>query len=460
MTSLQPRPALGEPARYVFPKPTRVKVGSGTVIALDLPGQPYAAVRLVHPAGANIESDEYRGAAMLVSEALEDGVDGNSSLAPALERYGAEWVSRVGWDSFITGVDAPTKRLKDAVALLGEAVRSPALRPDDIVRRRDQLAERFRLENSVASTLAARAVGSQLFTGRYAVPLSGGDVYQQRLTPDLARSFHTDHIAAVTGTLIVVGDLSGVNLEELGAAVFGDAAPAPQRHTTAPETAPGERPRIIILDRPGSVQSAFVLAHHAPSRTEIDLPRAEGMSDVLGGMFTSRLNLELREKLGYTYGVGSRFDLRRDSGVFLISTQVDAPTTAHSITVTLEQIAQLRQEGVTEKELQAVRESHTVGLPVTYASAGRMAWALIEMVVYDLPEDHVDRLRAGYEQLTVDGLNQAAQEYLHPEDAVVTVVGDAESLRGPLEELGIGPVTVQNPETLWSAPGDKPAPSR
>ena len=221
MTSLQPRPALGEPARYVFPKPTRVKVGSGTVIALDLPGQPYAAVRLVHPAGANIESDEYRGAAMLVSEALEDGVDGNSSLAPALERYGAEWVSRVGWDSFITGVDAPTKRLKDAVALLGEAVRSPALRPDDIVRRRDQLAERFRLENSVASTLAARAVGSQLFTGRYAVPLSGGDVYQQRLTPDLARSFHTDHIAAVTGTLIVVGDLSGVNLEELGAAVFG-----------------------------------------------------------------------------------------------------------------------------------------------------------------------------------------------------------------------------------------------
>ncbi len=264
----------------------------------------------------------------------------------------------------------------------------------------------------------------------------------------------------MTGTLIVVGDLSGVNLEELGAAVFGDAAPAPQRHTTAPETAPGERPRIIILDRPGSVQSAFVLAHHAPSRTEIDLPRAEGMSDVLGGMFTSRLNLELREKLGYTYGVGSRFDLRRDSGVFLISTQVDAPTTAHSITVTLEQIAQLRQEGVTEKELQAVRESHTVGLPVTYASAGRMAWALIEMVVYDLPEDHVDRLRAGYEQLTVDGLNQAAQEYLHPEDAVVTVVGDAESLRGPLEELGVGPVTVQNPETLWSAPGDKPAPSR
>ncbi|MEY9215475.1 insulinase family protein [Thermobifida halotolerans] len=449
MSSLQPRPALGEPVRYTFPKPTRIKVGSGTVVAVDLPGQPYAAVRLIHPAGAINEAHEHMGVAILVGESLEDGVDGNSSLAPALERYGAEWVGRVGWDSFITGVDAPARRLKDAVSLLAEAVRTPALRSDDIVRRRDQLVERFRLENSVASTLASRAVGSQLFTGRYAVPPSGGDVYQQRLTPEIARSFHADNIASVAGTLVIVGDLTGVNLEELGAAVFGDAAPTPQRHTAAPGAAPGERPRIVILDRPGSVQSAFVLAHRAPARSEVDLPRVEGMSDVLGGMFTSRLNLELREKHGYTYGVGSRFDLRRDSGVFVISTQVNAPTTAHSITVTLEQIAELQRKGVTESELQAVRESHTLGLPVAYASAGRMAWALIEMVVYDLPEDHVDRMRAGYEQLTAEDLNRSAREHLHPDDAVVVVAGDAASLRGPLEEIGFGPVSVQDPDTLW-----------
>lgn len=396
---------------------------------------------------------------MLVSEALEDGVDGNSSLAPALERYGAEWVSRVGWDSFITGVDAPTKRLKDAVALLGEAVRSPALRPDDIVRRRDQLAEgsgwRTRLlprlpRGPWAASFSRDATRSRSAGRRLPAAAHPGPRPQLPHRPH-CRGDGDPHRRRRP----VRGELGGARRCSLRG-----CCPRPAAAHDCSRDSPRGAPRIIILDRPGSVQSAFVLAHHAPSRTEIDLPRAEGMSDVLGGMFTSRLNLELREKLGYTYGVGSRFDLRRDSGVFLISTQVDAPTTAHSITVTLEQIAQLRQEGVTEKELQAVRESHTVGLPVTYASAGRMAWALIEMVVYDLPEDHVDRLRAGYEQLTVDGLNQAAQEYLHPEDAVVTVVGDAESLRGPLEELGVGPVTVQNPETLWSAPGDKPAPSR
>src|SRR5690606_6143316 len=135
---------------------------------------------------------------------------------------------------------------------------------------RDQLVERFWLEASVASTVASRAIGGPLFTGRYATPLSGGPVHQQNLTPEVARNFHTDNIASVAGTLILVGDLTGVDLEEIGKTVFGDAAPTPQRHTSAPESAPGDLPRILILDRPGSVQSALVLAHRAPARSEVD----------------------------------------------------------------------------------------------------------------------------------------------------------------------------------------------
>ncbi|MFC7330005.1 M16 family metallopeptidase [Marinactinospora rubrisoli] len=450
MSKLQLRPTLGAPKPYTFPKPNRLRVGNGTVVAIDVPGQPYVAVRLVQPAGGAAEPLDRMGVAGLTNEALEDGVRGNSSLAPALERHGAEWVSRVSWDSFVTGVDAPANRVVDATALLAEAVRTPALRPEDVLRRRDQLVERFWLEASVASTLAARSIGAQLFTGRYATPLSGGPARLQEVTPELVSEFHREAIASVAGTLIVVGDLSDVDVTELGKTVFGDAAAGPERPVTAPESAPGELPRILVLDRPGSVQSALVFAHRAPSRAEIDLPRAEGMSDVLGGMFTSRLNMELRERLGYTYGVGCRFDLRRDSGVFLISTQVEAPTTAHSITATLAEIERLQADGVTEGELDAVRESNTVGLPVTYSTARSLAAALVEMVVHDLPEDHVDRLRAGFERVTAEDLHQAAREYLRPRESVVIVAGDAEQLRGSLEETGFGPVEVRDPETLWT----------
>ncbi|MEU0493232.1 pitrilysin family protein [Nocardiopsis sp. NPDC006139] len=445
----QNRPDLGTPASYTFPRPERITVGGGTVVAIDVPGQYLASVRLVHPYGGAVEPLDAMGVGALTSEVLEDGPDGNSSLAPALERHGAEWVSRINWDGFITGVDAPVGRLGEAVRLFADAVRRPALVPDDIVRRREQLLERFWLEAATASTLAMRSLGGQLFTGRYATPLAGGPVKLADITPEAVAAYHADTLASVAGTLVVVGDLSGVDLVELGKTVFGDTAPAPARTITEPAPPPGELPRVLVVDRPGSVQSALVIAHRAPSRSQVDLPRAEGIGEVLGGMFTSRLNLELRERLGYTYGAGARFDLRRDSGVFFMSAQVEADTTAHSITSSLEQVAKLREGGVTEEELAAVRDANTVGLPVTYSTARSMAGALVDMVVHDLPDDHVDTVRAGYERLTKKDLDSAAVEYLRPEEAVVIVVGDAERLRSPLAGTGVGPIEVRTPDELW-----------
>src|SRR5699024_5366960 len=130
--------------------------------------------------------------------------------------------------------------------------------------------------------------------------------------------------------------------------------------------------------------------------------------------------------------------------------QVEADTTAHSVTASLGQMATLRDSGVSSDELEAVRESNTVGLPVSYSTARSMASALVDMVVHDLPDDYVDQHRAGYEQLTAESLHSAAHEYLPPEEAIVVVVGDAERLRGPLTAAEIGPVEVREPESLWS----------
>ncbi|GAA1070580.1 M16 family metallopeptidase [Nocardiopsis composta] len=450
MSQLQPRPVLGDPKPYTFPEHTRLAVGGGEIVAIDVPGQKYASIRLVQPFGGLSDPADRKGVAMLTAESLEDGVQGDNSLAPALERHGADWICYATWDSFVTGVDAPTTRIGDATALFAEAVRGPALRDEDVLRRREQLLEGFWLEASRPSRLAMRAIGSQLFSGRYATPISGAPVALQGVEPEMVREFHAGTVAASAGTLVVVGDLSGVDLEGLGRTVFGGAAPVAFPEPVAPAPAPGELPRVLLLDRPGSVQSALILAQRSPSRAQIDLPRAEGMSEVLGGMFTSRLNQKLREELGYTYGVGSRFDLRRDSGVFLISTQVDTPTTAPSLTATLEEIRRFKADGATGSELAAVRQANTVGLPVTYSNARSLAHALVEMVVHDLPADHVDRLRAGYEALTAEDLRSAAEDYLDPAEMAVIVVGDAASLKAPLGEAGFGEVDVREPENLWN----------
>ncbi|MQA97620.1 MAG: insulinase family protein [Streptosporangiales bacterium] len=447
---IAPRPVPGAPAGYAFPRADRYEVGAGQVLAVHMPGQAFAAVRLVQPAGAVAEDVSAAGVSMLTADCLEDGSEGDSSLAPALERHGAEWAAGVGWDSFITGVDVPVNRIEAAARLLAEAVRRPALRPDDVIRRRDQMVERFTLDNSYAPTLAGRAVGGQLFEGRYAVPVSGEPGSLAALEPDAVAAFHAANVAAAAGTLVVTGDLDGVDVAELGRIVFGDAqvpAEAPGaglREVSAPV------PRVVVIDRPDSVQSAIVLAHRAPARREVRLAALRGAGEVLGGMFTSRLNLELRERRGYTYGAHARFDLRRDAGVFLAATSVDTPTTADTVSASVAEIERLREGGVTDDELEAVKQSNTVGLPVRYATAGAVASALVERIVHDLPEDHVDLLRADFEALTDEDLRWAARTYLHPDRLVAVVVGEAAAITEPLEKTGLGPVVVRDPGTLWS----------
>src|SRR5699024_7071890 len=192
----QTRPDLGAPASYTFPKPQRITVGGGTVVAIDVPGQHLASLRLVHPYGGAVEPLDAMGVNALTSEVLEDGPQGNSSLAPALERHGAEWTSRVTWDGFITGLDVPANRLAQAVPLFADAVRSPPLKPVDRVRRLQQRLERFWVEAAAAATLAMRTLGSLLVAGRYAARLAGGSVRLADGTPEKVATFRAESIAA------------------------------------------------------------------------------------------------------------------------------------------------------------------------------------------------------------------------------------------------------------------------
>lgn len=443
--NLAARPPLADAAPYHFPEVHRSAVGPGHVVAVDLPGHPLVALRLVHDAGAAAEPLDSAGVAQLTAESLRGGEHGDGELVPELERHGAIWNSNASWDSFVTGIDVPVNRLADATALLARTVRHPALRPDDVNRRRDQFVEQLRIEAAWADALAARMVGGQLYSGRFSVPRTGTPEGLARITPDVVAAFHAERVATAPGTLVVVGDLGRIDAEALAGDVFSGcgAGPAPVGADAGP--ASGPTPRIVVADRPGSVQSALVLAHRAPARGAADVPLIYAVGDVLGGMFTSRLSLELRERRGYTYGVNSRFELRRDGGVFATACQVATGDTADAVSVTVEETKRLIDGGVDDAELEAVRTHNVSGMPVTYATPQAIAEALVNIVVYDLPEDHVDRMRAGYEALTRDAMREAASAYLRPDDLVTIVVGDAEEVVPGLEAAGLGPVTVREP---------------
>lgn len=441
--NLAARPPLADRAPYHFPEVHRSAVGPGQVVAVDLPGHPLVALRLVHDAGAATEPLDAAGIAGLTAESLRGGEHGDGELVPELERHGAVWNSSATWDSFVTGIDVPVNRLADATALLARTVRRPALRADDVTRRRDQLVEQLRIETAWADALAARLVGGELYTGRFSVPRSGTPEGLAAITPEAVAAFHAERIATAPGALVVVGDLGRIDAEALAGDVFAGCGtgPAPSGADAGP--AAGSTPRVVVADRPGSVQSALVLAHRAPARGAADVPLIYAVSDVLGGMFTSRLSLELRERRGYTYGVHSRFDLRRDGGMFATSCQVATGDTGDAVAVAVAETKRLIADGVDDAELEAVRTHNVSGMPVTYATPQAIAEALVNIVVYDLPDDHVDRMRAGYEALTRDAMREAAAAYLRPDDQVAIVVGDAEQVVPGLEKAGVGPVAVR-----------------
>lgn len=443
LDDLAARPPLAPPAPYHFPGVHRDAVGPGRVVAVDLPGHPLVALRLVHDAGAASEDLETAGVAQLTAESLRGGEHGDGELMPELERHGAVWNSGATWDSFVTGIDVPVNRLADATELLARTVRHPALRADDVTRRRDQLVEQLRVEAAWPDALAARLVGGELYTGRYALPRTSTPERLAAISPDAVAAFHADRIATAPGTLIVVGDLGRIDAQALAGDVFagcGEPAAAAGAHAGP---AGGAVPRIVVVDRPGSVQSALMLTHRAPSRADADVPVIHAVSDVLGGMFTSRLSLELRERRGYTYGVNSRFDLRRDGGVFATACQVATGDTADAVSVTVQETRRLIDAGIDDGELDAVRTHNVSGMPVSYATPQAIAEALVNIVVYDLPDDHVDRMRAGYEALTRESMGAAAAAYLHPDELVTIVVGDATEVVPGLEAAGAGPVTVR-----------------
>jgi zinc protease len=166
------------------------------------------------------------------------------------------------------------------------------------------------------------------------------------------------------------------------------------------------------------------------------------MNTVLGGAFTSRLNLNLRERHGFTYGVRSRFACRRSAGPFSVATAVDTAATTPAVREILHELRIMAGEGPTQAEVEAARDYVAGVFPLRLETTGQVAAHITELIVYDLPDDHHANYRDRIRGVTREDAAAAAGRHVHPDNVTVVVVGDADEVVGPLEALGVGPVTV------------------
>jgi zinc protease len=441
------RPQAGPPREYHFPKFERRSLENGLrIIVAPVPKLPVVTVLAVIDATAVADPAGKEGLAELTAQALRDGtaeIDG-ASLTLEFEKLGTSLEVGADWDSTVASLTVLRDKIDETFALFSSVIKSPAFRVEDIDRlRSERLAERVQILDEPRG-LAEESFSRFVYASdsRYSEPMSGSSSAISAITRDDVVEFHSTNYAPDATTLILVGDLSveeGVGLAESSFGAWsGKRAP---RATASDRQARMERGSLIV-SKPDAAQSELRVGHVGVPRTNSDYFPIVVMNAVLGGLFSSRINLNLREAHGYTYGASSYFDWRRQAGPFVISTAVQSEVTGAAIAETLKEIDRMRTEEIAKEELSLATDYLEGVFPIRYETTGAIASALANMVTFGLPEDYYDTYRSNIGAVTTRDVLNAAKTHVKPDELQIVVVGNSEVLKPQIEALAVGPLSV------------------
>ncbi|HLU26416.1 MAG TPA: pitrilysin family protein [Longimicrobiales bacterium] len=440
-------PEPGEVVAFEFPAVQRRGLDNGLALLTARHGQfPLVTAVLVLDAGAAGEPADKAGLAHLTANALEAGTRSRSGeeLAWALERLGVEFTAEASWDAVSLAITVPRQRLEPALELFAEIVRQPAFPEDEIARLRDEqlasILQRQKEPRALANDMAARFIFDPDVP--YARPLIGLQTSVAGLTRDDVDAYYRANFQPAGGTLIMVGDIDPDAAAALAERHFGDWAAAPRRAVDFHVRRRVEKTTIFVVDRPDAVQSEIRIGDVGVPRHHEDYFPLLVMNCILGGAFTSRLNLSLRERHGFTYGARSGFAFRRQPGPFIIQVAVATDVTAPAVREALREVNALREHGATPDEVSAARDYLAGILPLELQTTEQLAARLADLAVFSLPDDYFQHYPARIAAVDADDVRRVANEHLRPDRLAIVVVGDAQRVAPELEALGLGPVEV------------------
>ena len=443
------RPTPGTPRPYDFPAVSRSRLANGLSLAIiDLPGRPLVSGSLLLRNGAADEPDGEGGATVLAARALTEGTERYDAIAlvEAGERLGASLHAEAGWDAMSIGVDVSASRLEAALELLAEVALHPTFPEAEVERLRDE-----RLNDLLQAEADPRRRADEVFA---ATIYSGGSPYRRPsggLKPTVEgldaarlRAAYQRGLDPARATLIVGGDLTGIDVAGIAERLFGGWGPGyGAGHSAAIVAESAVRERFVrVIHRPGSVQTEIRIGHVGLARHIPDFHALSVMGAILGGLFNSRLNTKLREEKGYTYGAGAGFDLRRAAGPFAARAAVNTEVTVPAIADMLAELERIRTSPVEASELKAARDFLVGVFPLRFETPGPVVGALAGLAVHDLPDEELTRYRPAIEAVTIEAV-LAAAGHIRTDQAAIVLVGDADAFGSELEAAGFGPVTVE-----------------
>jgi predicted Zn-dependent peptidase len=441
-------PTPGPSAPFRFPQIHRRMLANGLELrAISHHNVPLIATALLVPGGTATDPPGRPGLTAFAADLLDEGSAGRSAIevSDLIARYGADLDVDVGSDAVVVAVTMLSRYFRPALQLLAEMAAAPNLALPDIERVRKLRLERLRQLRDHAPAVAERALARLLYRDHpYGHLGLGTEAALEATTPEEIRAFHADMFAPRGSTLVVVGDAAVDELLDAGEEVFGSwvaAGTARAIDRDAGRRPPPESPehRLAIVPRPGAAQSELRIGHVCAARDTPDYHALVLLNTVLGGQFMSRVNMNLRQDKGYTYGVRTGFDLRRGLGPFALQTSVQTEVTADAIREALRELEEIRgKRPATADELVLARASVTQGYPRGFETVQQVARSVTQLALHGLPDTYFEEFVPRVDAITLADITRVAERYLRPESMVTLAVGDDAKIAESLASLGLG----------------------
>jgi predicted Zn-dependent peptidase len=408
---------------------------------------PLADFVLLVGSGSTADPASKPGIANLVSAMLREGTTTRKSLeiADQIAFLGIRLSPTSSWESSTLSLHTPTAQLDSALALFADVALHPSFPANEFERvRKTQLTELLQLRDQGAA-IASIAFPAIIYGSAhpYGAPAQGTEASVTALTTGDLQSYYQANFRPNNATLIVVGDVTPAQVEQKINALFGgwQRADIPQiNYSEPPKSA---TTTIYLIDKPGAAQSSFRIGAVGVPRSTQDYFALTVMNTILGGSFTSRLNQNLRETRGYTYGAGSRFDMRRAAGPFLASAEI---VTAKSDSALLEFMKELNgiRQLVPPAELSRAKRYLQLQLPGNFETTQQIAAALVPVALYGLPLDYYNNYVQNIEGVTQADVARVAQQYINPGSLAVVIVGDRKTIETGLKATNVGPIAIRD----------------
>ena len=443
-------PKPGDARALQLPSPTSFQLPNGlTVLVNERPGLPIVSAAFVLRTGSGANPSDKPGLANFTAAMLDEGTASRSALqiADQVAQLGASLSTASTMDASQISAGSLRRNFPALLDLMADVARRPSFPAEEIERQRASRLASLVQQRENPSAVASAAMAAVLYGSAhpYGYTELGTEASNKAMSRDDMQAFWKQNFVPNNAALIVSGQITAADARALVEKTFGDwekgaSAGSTPGTTATPATTPA---RLVIVDKPGAPQTQVRVTSIGAPRATPDYEALRVMNETLGGLFSSRINLNLREQHGYTYGASSQFVFRQGAGPFVVASGVRTDVTAPAVSEIFKELRRIRDTAMTPEELTLAKDSLVRSLPAEFETSNRVTGTTANIYIYDLGLDYFAKSPARLSAITAEQAKAAAEKYIVPEALITVAVGDRAKIGPELQKLKLGALELR-----------------